>query len=887
MNIKKYVTYLFFSLVATFHVTISTAQTVIQGVVADEKGQGISYVSVVLRQLPDSTISSYCYSNDSGKYQLIYKGTSKRLLISISGIGIVRKDQEIENRSQTVNFRTAEEAIKLKEVVVQSKRIWGAKDTINYLVSSFSDKNDVVIGDVLKKMPGITVQEGGEIQYRGKPINKFYIENMDLLQGRYGIATNNISAKDVSTVQVLENHQPIKALEKIRLSNDAAINLKLKDSAKGILSIMAQLGVGASPLLWENELTGMYFAKKYQSIISYKSNNSGLDLSRELRSFTARNGFENENILAVTIPSPPSIDQKRYLFNNSNAVTINNVIKTKEDNELNFNLLYLNDHENRESNTRTSYYLPGQDVLVIDEDMASSKNTDRLETELRYNRNNNNNYLNNYLNAEGVWNSSLGTIFSKDAITQRLKKPTFRINNSFQWVKKTENEKGIELTSNTGFRSTPQTLSIYPGQYPDIFNEGNPYTMLRQQARFNSFYLNNKMTLLSPFMLGRIRISPTAEANLEVRNLHSKIYTQTDRSGAIIINRADSMRNDMDWLKYTAGIGVGLKYSALRNLRLEVNLPVYYQGIHLNNRIKVDKDNIQRIFFQPFAMLSYDLSNAINLDANYGFYHTTGSLQSMYTGYILQNYRNLNHYDSSLAEQRGNGGAISLSYKDLGNMLFARGSINYNYSKSNMMYGQDFKGILSTTSSIEQTNSQQSVGVGGNISKGFDWKNTLITLEANYGINSSEVLRQNKLVDYKTSGLNITGILSGRPASFLSFSTKGIWGRFGSKMDAEKAPIIKSFANQTSLNLNLPKDIAVNLNYEYYYNNTSMGDKQLSFLDLGLNYTWKKINLKLTWNNIFDTNQYVSAYYGDLNTYQQIYQIRPGNIMLKVSFKLK
>lgn len=123
-------------------------------------------------------------------------------------------------------------------------------------------------------------------------------------------------------------------------------------------------------------------------------------------------------------------------------MTINNVIKTKEDNELNFNLLYLNDHENRESNARTSYYLSGQDVLVIDEDMASSKNTDRLETELRYNRNNNNNYLNNYLNAEGVWNSSLGTIFSKDAITQRLKKPTFRINNSFQWVKNREREGG-------------------------------------------------------------------------------------------------------------------------------------------------------------------------------------------------------------------------------------------------------------------------------------------------------------------------------------------------------------------------------------------------------------------------------------------------------------
>lgn len=887
MNIKTFITYLFLSFITASYATISTAQTVVQGTVTDEKGQGTSYVSVVLRQLPDSTISSYCYSDNDGRYQLTYKGTSKRLLVSISGIGIIHKYKEIDNRSQTVNFRAVEEAIKLREVVVQSKRIWGAKDTINYLVSSFSDKNDVVIGDVLKKMPGITVEDDGGIKYRGKPINKFYIENMDLLQGRYGIATNNISAKDVSTVQVLENHQPVKALEKIRISNDAAINLKLKDSVKGVLSIMAQLGIGASPLLWENQLTGMYFAKKHQSIVGYKSNNSGLDLSKELRSFTARNAFENENILGVSMPSPPSIDQQRYLFNNSNAVTVNNVFKTKDDNELNFNLYFLNDHENRESSARTSYYLPGQDVLVIDEDMASSRNQDRLETELRYNRNNSNNYLNNYLNAEGTWDNSLGAVFSKDAITQRLKKFTFRINNSFQWVKNTGDERGFELTSNTGFRSTPQTLSVYPGQYADIFNGGNPYTMLRQQARFNSFYLNNRMTLLSPLMVGSIRISPTAEANLEARNLYSKVYTQGEQGGALAVNRADSMNNDINWLKYTTGVGVGLKYGALRNLRLEVSLPVYYQGICFDNRVRADKNNISRFFFQPSAILSYGFSDAVNLDANYGFYHATGSLQSMYTGYILQNYRSLNRYDGNLAELQGNGGSIGLSYKDLGSMLFARGNINYNYTESNMMYGQNFKGILSITSAIEQPNSQQGVSMGGNISKGFDWKNTLVTLEANYGINSSEVLRQNKLVDYKTHGLNITGIVSGRASSFLSFSTKGIWGRYDSKMDMEKAPTIKSFVNQTSMDINLPKDITVNLNYEYYYNNTSMGDKHLSFTDLGLSYTWKRISYKLFWNNIFDTNQYVSAYYGDLNTYQQIYQIRPSNIMLRVSFKLR
>ena len=93
-------------------------------------------------------------------------------------------------------------------------------------------------------MPGIDVQGSGQITYKGKPINKFYIENLDMLQGRYGIATNNISANDIATIQVLENHQPIKALEKTQFSNDAAINLKIKEGKKGIFSMMAMLGLG-------------------------------------------------------------------------------------------------------------------------------------------------------------------------------------------------------------------------------------------------------------------------------------------------------------------------------------------------------------------------------------------------------------------------------------------------------------------------------------------------------------------------------------------------------------------------------------------------------------------------------------------------------------------
>lgn len=99
------------------------------------------------------------------------------------------------------------------------------------------DETDRSIGDVLKKLPGVQVLSSGQILYQNKAISKFYVEGLDLLKGKYGIATQNIEAKNVASVQVLENHQPIKALKDMEIPEEAAINLKLKQSALGAFSL--------------------------------------------------------------------------------------------------------------------------------------------------------------------------------------------------------------------------------------------------------------------------------------------------------------------------------------------------------------------------------------------------------------------------------------------------------------------------------------------------------------------------------------------------------------------------------------------------------------------------------------------------------------------------
>ncbi len=53
---------------------------------------------------------------------------------------------------------------------------------------------------------------------------------------------------------------------------------------------MAMLGIGTDKkLLWQEELTGMYFSKERQHMFTYKTNNNGTDVNKEMHSFTANN----------------------------------------------------------------------------------------------------------------------------------------------------------------------------------------------------------------------------------------------------------------------------------------------------------------------------------------------------------------------------------------------------------------------------------------------------------------------------------------------------------------------------------------------------------------------------------------------------------------------
>lgn len=90
--------------------------------------------------------------------------------------------------------------LNLEEVVVTAKKVERASDTVSFYASTYASKEDVVLEDVLRKMPGIEITGDGQIIYNGQWIKDFYVEGMDMLGGNYEVATRNIDARDISSV---------------------------------------------------------------------------------------------------------------------------------------------------------------------------------------------------------------------------------------------------------------------------------------------------------------------------------------------------------------------------------------------------------------------------------------------------------------------------------------------------------------------------------------------------------------------------------------------------------------------------------------------------------------------------------------------------------------
>lgn len=870
-----------FLIISVFFCIHAFAQTTISGEVLNEKKQPVFNASVMLLRVTDSLPMAYTFTDEKGHYQLVTQSEEAKLLIAVYGFNLKRQFKEVENKTQTVDFTVQEEALQLKEVSVKSEKIWGGNDTVNYVVDAFRDTTDIVIADVLKKMPGIEVKDDGKVEYKGKPISKFYIENMDMLQGRYNLATTSIAASDVASVQVMENHQEVRALQNIQFSDNVALNIKLKENAKGTFALMADLGAGwADSLQYEGGLTGMYFAKRNQFLGTLKANNSGTNL------------VDNENVTVYPMasmvkPSAPGISGVRHTLNRSQGVTYNSLHKLKNDADISFNLLVGGDRTRKSSESRTLYLLP-DDTLSLVERMQSLETAKMLEGSVNYNLNKDLDYLKINVIVSGHRNWGEGLVDNGELIRQEENYQSLCAKANIHWIRKSRRdpESGVEFNSNTSYGTLPYGLQVAPGCFPEVLNGGEDYALTLQNTGFQSFKSENFLRFLTSVVWKRLRIMPYFNFSMEEQGLNSSLTGQNE-DGLTIQFTENQFSNDIRWHKYQPAAGAYITYDR-RRVNVTLMMPVQLRYLQLDDRIGTASDKQFKVLSQPSLAFRYDFSHNWKVSTKISTYNNTPSLRTLYSGYIMQNYRTLSHYDCPLADTYGANGSLTFSYKNVLKYIFGDFSVNYNLYHNEVMYAQSFDGNTMAINAVEQPSWGDYLSVSLYAGKGFSWKRLNINAKCSYGWGRSPHLVQNQVATYYNQGWNANLTASIAITDYIFFNNKGSWSRFTTSVDgftAGSQPIV-SLIDNANLSVVLPFGLSITPSVEFYHTRSEGRTDNFVLLDFSLGYTFRKVKLSLDVNNILDTESFVYSYYSGIYGYYSAYSIRPRSIMLSVRFKV-
>jgi len=304
-------------------------QVKLNGVVRDSLAQPLELASLVAINKASNALDAYTMTDANGNFLLKLK-TNTSYKIQVSALGLQTINDSLTT-AQTNLIRDYElrADIVLDEVVVKMPVLIRG-DTLIYDADSFKNGSERKLEDIIDKLPGVEINDSGQIEVEGKVVNKLMVNGKDFFDGDTKIATKNIPSSTVDKIQVLKNYGEVGQLRGVGNNQDnVAINIKLKQGKESFWFGNVTTGAGDSPKeeLYLVQPKLFYYSPKYSINFIGDMNNIGeVALSRrDIRGFGG--GFRSPSRQSGTSINLGD-NSLNFLTNQSNAQRIENKLAT-------------------------------------------------------------------------------------------------------------------------------------------------------------------------------------------------------------------------------------------------------------------------------------------------------------------------------------------------------------------------------------------------------------------------------------------------------------------------------------------------------------------------------------------------------------------------------
>jgi len=236
----------------SFALTTQAQRAQIKGLLTDSSAtHPLPDATVALLNGRDSSLASTAFTDQKGAFSFagVAPG-SYRVYITFLGYKPVFKSITVPTDQPVVDMGT----IQLKgkglllnevEIIQEVPPVVVKQDTLEFNAGSFKTRENSVVEDLLKKLPGVTVDKDGTITAQGETVKRVLVDGKPFFSDDPKLATKNLPADIIDKIQLIDRKSDQAQFTGIDDGNtEKAINITIKkDKKKGIFG-RASAGYG-------------------------------------------------------------------------------------------------------------------------------------------------------------------------------------------------------------------------------------------------------------------------------------------------------------------------------------------------------------------------------------------------------------------------------------------------------------------------------------------------------------------------------------------------------------------------------------------------------------------------------------------------------------------
>jgi len=745
------------SLVALlFSSIVSFGQISFKGVITDTLKNPLELASLVAINKETNGFESYVITDDLGQFKLDLKENT-RYNIQISYIGL----QTINDNLSTSQINLVKDYVlkaefALDEVELVYKMPVAIKgDTLVYNADAYKNGSERKLEDIIEKLPGVEINESGQIEVEGKVVNKLMVNGKDFFDGDTKIATKNIPSNAVDKIQVLRNYAEVGQLSSVRNNQDnVAINIKLKEGKESFWFGNVTAGTGSAPdeTLYLAQPKLFYYSPKYSINFIADLNNIGeVALSRrDIRGFGG--GFN-----APSRNSGTSINlgdnSLNFLTNQGNARKIENKLATANFSyspnkalDLSGFLIFNNSKILSREVNFVQYSNP--DLNIPDESTEQDSNERsnqglvKLSASYKPNFNNQIDYdvlarMSDDKQQQSIFSSVIGNTNQTDEVTP------YNINQNLKYYYTLDEDNIFAFESQHVLKNEDP---IYNAILDNIPNVATAYTNTA-----NALGLN---TSLSEYNLGQNRRikSNQLDAKLDYYHIINSKSNLNLTLGTILSYQAfDSsifqFLEDSTMFNPTPNFNQGRAKNDINYNFADVYLGVHYRfrtgkftftpgfSVHsYGNKNSQFGDTVEDNFLKllPDFEARIQLKKGESLTLNYSMRNQFTDVTRLAEGLVLNNYNSLQYGEPDLQNALSNNVSLRYSSFNLFNYtnVFVRAAYSNNIDQIRSL--TNFENVIRTSAFFNSSFADENVNVFGRVQRTFGKIRASINASFNY-----------------------------------------------------------------------------------------------------------------------------------------------------------